>query len=742
MAETPVAPVPPARDEPDSAALASAEQLRAQVQLARRAFVDATTAEQYLAARAAAWTVVGPAHAAKLRGPLALALVTAAECAWFAALEEASPAPGSPGAGPDPTAVFGHPELVRVALRDTTAAGQALDRSSPVALRMTWASLATLVLENLTDQRLLEPGADDAAVALALVVSLADLVPASVPFVDERGGPDKAVRLALAMTRAWEASSEPLPGWLADRVADSLDAPRRAARSRLGRLAASATGDDVAGETIGRELWKPWPEVPDVGRVFALVEASSARTLVDGIAGLLGSPIGDAVSRALEREATAYEPVAQDSATGRQLRLVSALPFGATPEEVGQRAEVIGRLESRYTELGVGFTGVASPPPLEAVQVQLEPDQVLVRYIVPARLAAPPHVVVVTAEDAVVVPLPGADPDDAGFKGSLSIDGRAPVDYTPLSMAVASVRAELEEPADLDRLVARLVNLHGVLVQPVLDSGLTSGRERWLVVPAGPLHLLPWMALQDPSGRWLLDDAAVTLVPSASTWMHLLGRGTPPVGQLLALGDPITAPGEGLPRLPGSAAEVAHLEHQWSARGLSGTAQTGARASFATLIDGAADAGVLHIATHGSFPDESALFDQGFQLAPGLSHSGRVTADELRRLPLGRTWCATLSLCNGGAYRVGPGGEPYGLVPALLEAGASTVIAPQWAVDDAVSASLMADVSDHLLDLGPAQALRQAVLSQRNSRGGGPGDHCAFVAIGTGAGSSAPPAQQ
>jgi CHAT domain-containing protein len=90
-----------------------------------------------------------------------------------------------------------------------------------------------------------------------------------------------------------------------------------------------------------------------------------------------------------------------------------------------------------------------------------------------------------------------------------------------------------------------------------------------------------------------------------------------------------------------------------------------------------------------------------------------------------------LSVCNGGLYRIGPGDEPLGLIPAALEAGTSSVIAALWAVDDDAGRRLMGGVVEHLSGGDPAQALRDGVLA-RIEAGAPMHDWAAFTVIGSG----------
>ena len=67
-------------------------------------------------------------------------------------------------------------------------------------------------------------------------------------------------------------------------------------------------------------------------------------------------------------------------------------------------------------------------------------------------------------------------------------------------------------------------------------------------------------------------------------------------------------------------------------------------------------------------------------------------------------------MCNGGLYRIGPSDEPYGLLPAFLEAGAPNVLGTLWPLDDQFGRDFMIEFYRQLPTHGVAGALQQASL--------------------------------
>ena len=95
-----------------------------------------------------------------------------------------------------------------------------------------------------------------------------------------------------------------------------------------------------------------------------------------------------------------------------------------------------------------------------------------------------------------------------------------------------------------------------------------------------------------------------------------------------------------------------------------------------------------------------------------------------------------LSICDGGMYRFGPGDEPYGLLSALLAAGARNIVGPAWSIEDTQGRLLITEFYERLMAEGPAEALRRAVVSRMRA-GVEIRDWAGFVLFGAGTWSGA-----
>jgi CHAT domain-containing protein len=92
---------------------------------------------------------------------------------------------------------------------------------------------------------------------------------------------------------------------------------------------------------------------------------------------------------------------------------------------------------------------------------------------------------------------------------------------------------------------------------------------------------------------------------------------------------------------------------------------------------------------------------------------GILTAEAIAGLPLHNLELAVLSACETGLGEVAGGEGVFGLQRAFHAAGARSVIASLWKVDDAATQALMAEFYKNLWEkkLGKLESLRQAQLA-------------------------------
>jgi CHAT domain-containing protein/tetratricopeptide (TPR) repeat protein len=244
------------------------------------------------------------------------------------------------------------------------------------------------------------------------------------------------------------------------------------------------------------------------------------------------------------------------------------------------------------------------------------------------------------------------------------------------------------------RTTTHLRALHAQVWAPLADE--VADAEHVVVAPHRALHYVPFGALHDGSVA-LLDRHALSLTPSAGLWYA--GRAVPRRVPSRAV-----VVGRGGSQLPHVRTEVEAVGAVFGERAV---VLLDERATLPALAAAVPGTHLLHLACHGQFRADSPYFSS-LDLA-----DGGLTLRDAAALPLAGAM-VTLSACETGVSRVAPGDELLGLVRGFLMAGAPTVLATLWTVDDAGTASLMSDFYRALgAGQAPAQALRQAQLALR-----------------------------
>jgi CHAT domain-containing protein len=349
-------------------------------------------------------------------------------------------------------------------------------------------------------------------------------------------------------------------------------------------------------------------------------------------------------------------------------------------------ATVQEEIAGRSDQLAALVPGRSAVPELEEIQAALDDDTTLLSYWVTEEQT---FAFVVTADALDVVEL------------EVSRDE-----------LLARVRA-LRTFSDMSEAhPATAVELHEMLIAPVAEHLTT---DHLAIIPHDVLHYLPFAALSDGE-RFLVDDYTLTLLPSASSLLHIQQNAVNDLTAPLILGNPATNNDE-LPALTGAEAEAETIADLFNSTPLLGEAATEAR-----VRDGAAEAGILHIAAHGAF-EQAAPLESTLYLTPEGDDDGRLTVREIYGLDLQQADMVVLSACETqiddtgivhGQLSVDSGDELVGLTRAFFYAGTPSVVSTLWRVDDASSALLMERFYTHLHNgIGKAEALRQAQMDVR-----------------------------
>ena len=125
----------------------------------------------------------------------------------------------------------------------------------------------------------------------------------------------------------------------------------------------------------------------------------------------------------------------------------------------------------------------------------------------------------------------------------------------------------------------------------------------------------------------------------------------------------------------------------------------------------AAQAGVLHFATHATFEADRPL-NSAILLSPGKSSDGRLVVNEIFSLQLPGS-LVVLSACETAMGRVTSGDEIIGFTRAFMYAGSPHIVATLWSIDDEATSILMDKFCSQLTTLPPADSLRKAQTTIR-----------------------------
>ena len=319
------------------------------------------------------------------------------------------------------------------------------------------------------------------------------------------------------------------------------------------------------------------------------------------------------------------------------------------------------------------------------------------------------------------------------------------------------------------------------LVWEPLEQVLPARAQVVFVCPDGKLTYLPWTALPGRTpDRFLLEEYAVAVVPSGPfLWERLTSErtiGDTHAGVFLAVGDVDYDAKPARSREPVRLAlrgDVYWGDEQWDPLPATDRELTallsialdrtvvevsGTKASTARILAELPQVRWAHFATHGFFANANIryIFELDFpQIWPMASgerigptsrnplvlsglvlaganlprptneegvaegDGGILTAEAIAGLPLHNLELATLSACETGLGDVAGSEGVFGLQRAFHIAGAHTVVASLWKVDDQATQELMTHFYRNMWEkgMGKLQALRQAQLSILNQPG-------------------------
>ncbi|GAB4202851.1 MAG: hypothetical protein Fur006_56710 [Coleofasciculaceae cyanobacterium] len=268
-----------------------------------------------------------------------------------------------------------------------------------------------------------------------------------------------------------------------------------------------------------------------------------------------------------------------------------------------------------------------------------------------------------------------------------------------------------------------LLQLHQVLIKPIEDLLPKDSKERVIFIPQAELFFVPFPALVDITGKYLIEKHTILTSPSIQV-LALTKRQRQQVSgdKVIVFGNP-TMPnisvggGKSSQSLPPllrgeqEALEIAQL--------LKTTALIGNQATKSAFLQQLPNARTIHLATYGLLDDMKRQgVPGGIALAPSGNDNGILTAAEILNLyeqtkdkksPL-RAELVVFSSGSTGNDNLSSDGL-MGLSLSLITAGVPSVILSLGSASDASTTELMVEFYRQLKQTGnKAQALRQAML--------------------------------
>jgi len=280
-----------------------------------------------------------------------------------------------------------------------------------------------------------------------------------------------------------------------------------------------------------------------------------------------------------------------------------------------------------------------------------------------------------------------------------------------------------------------LEELYHLLVQPIERYLPQDPDSPVAIIPQGPLFLVPFAALTDDHGNYLLDRHTLLAAPSIQTLqLAKTNRSSSAIGgnTALVVGNPAmpalqTAPAADFTRLPDLPG--AELEARAIAKLLGTRPLTGEQATKQSVVKRMRDSDWIHIATHGLLDDFKGLGIPGaLALAPAGSDDGLLSSAEIMDMRL-EADLVVLSACDTGQGRI-TGDGVIGLSRSFIAAGVPSVVVSLWKVPDMPTADLMTSFYKNLKNkYTKAAALRYAMLETRR-RYPQPANWAAFTLVG------------
>lgn len=253
--------------------------------------------------------------------------------------------------------------------------------------------------------------------------------------------------------------------------------------------------------------------------------------------------------------------------------------------------------------------------------------------------------------------------------------------------------------------------LYRTLIAPIEEAGWLQGIKQLYIIPHAILHYVPFAVLAkgvrtgSGSDRVLVDDYVLAYLPAAAALVYA-DKPTRSSNSVLAMAPSST-------RLQYTQRESQSISELFPRQHMLLLGPRATESSFKRLAD---RYDVIHLATHGYFNKTNPLLS-GVVLERDAQEDGRLEVHEILELKL-TAELVTLSACDtalGSGYfaEVPAGDDLVGLTRAFMFAGAPSVLASLWEVNDRSAVQLMHSFYGQLRNGDKATALAKAQREMR-----------------------------
>ena len=272
-----------------------------------------------------------------------------------------------------------------------------------------------------------------------------------------------------------------------------------------------------------------------------------------------------------------------------------------------------------------------------------------------------------------------------------------------------------------------LSQLYQLLIAPIVTELPQDPNQSVIFLPQGDLFMVPFAALPDAQGKYLIERHTISTAPSIQTLEFtqvLAKRVISPSGSLV-IGDPNMPEYQGtrLSQLKGARQEAIDVGKLLNTLPL-----LGEQATKKNVLEQMQAAPMLHFATHGLLDTIQGDMPGAIALAPSGTDNGFLTSGEIFDLNL-KANLVVLSACDTGRGKI-TGDGVLGLSRSFVAAGVPSVVVSLWAVNDASTSTFMNHFYRNLTaNQNKASALRQAMLNTMKQHPD-PLDWAAFTLVG------------